>query len=773
MAKDFPSVEEDPGCPEEDCNFTLLSPLIPLNSDGTLTCQVAGQNTQVLVDTGASRSTLQASSFSIPISNQVVNAVGISNQVVPHPVSKPVSLVLGPISEHHSFLLSPTSPVNLLGRDLLCRLRCTIFCTPDGVYLEVPAQTRQEVEDLLQGPDTELFPLIPVSDADLLSQVPNCLWATTPNEVGRISVDPVYISVNKTKCLPRITQYPLNPAAEAGIQPVISDLLAQGVLVRCTSECNTPILPIKKPGRDTYRFVQDLRAINAIVISQFPVVPNPTTILSSIPPDSTHFTVVDLSSAFFSVPLHPDCQYLTAFTYKGQQYCWTVLPQGFRDSPTYFSQILRQDLSDITFPSGSTLIQYVDDLLLCSASLKACRLDSVVLLTALANKGHKVSKQKLQLCKPTVRYLGHDLSAGSRHLSADRIQAILSAPKPTTPSQVRSFLGMAGYCRQWIPNVSQLAKPLQELTHNATPSSIPPVHSEEGSPMIPVPLNNTQMNGPLFNELKPNDTWQDKGFTSPGYIRLALTPVGEYCRTCNGTGARVGKSRCKVNIVLNGVWNRNNTWENNKGPYDFGIDGYYLQWMMKPQCQKTLTAKVGHYFICGRRAYKTLPKGWSGTCYVGAAFPAIRITNHLPGSRIRNYREITETQRFWGIAFPGLGVAYAVREIRRLEVAFEKVANATTKALRAINMELGEVRQMVLQNRMALNYVLASKGGVCALVGKECCVYITDTSKEVEEDASKIKKAVERLRNHGVISVLLGSVTHQADGDFILFAEEF
>ncbi|XP_075753886.1 uncharacterized protein LOC142818410 [Pelodiscus sinensis] len=357
------------------------------------------------------------------------------------------------------------------GRDLLCRLRCTIFCTPDGVYLEVPAQTRQEVEDLLQGPNTVLVPLIP--DADLLSQVPNCLWATTPNEVGRISVDPVYISVDKTKRLPRITQYPLNPAAEAGIQPVISDLLAQGVLVRCTSECNTPILPLKKPGRDTYRFVQDLRAINAIVISQFPVVPNPTTILSSIPPDSTHFTVVDLSSAFFSVPLHPDCQYLTAFTYKGQQYCWTVLPQGFRDSPTHFSQILRQDLSDITFLSGSTLIQYVDDLLLCSASLEACRSDSVVLLTALANKGHKVSKQKLQLCKPTVRYLGHDLSAGSRHRSADRIQAILSAPKPTTPSQVRSFLGMAGYCRQWIPNFSQLAKPLQELTRNATPSPIP------------------------------------------------------------------------------------------------------------------------------------------------------------------------------------------------------------------------------------------------------------------------------------------------------------
>ncbi|KAG6925552.1 Pr gag-pro-pol, partial [Chelydra serpentina] len=123
-----------------------------------------------------------------------------------------------------------------------------------------------------------------------------------------------------------------------------------------------PVLPVRKPGKQSWRFVQDLWAINAAVLPTFPVVPNPATILSCIPPSATYFTVIDLCSAIFSIPIHPDSQYLFAFTFQGLQYTWTRLPQGYTESPTHFSQILRWDLADLTFPMGSTLVQYVDDL---------------------------------------------------------------------------------------------------------------------------------------------------------------------------------------------------------------------------------------------------------------------------------------------------------------------------------------------------------------------------------------------------------------------------
>ena len=56
---------------------------------------------------------------------------------------------------------------------------------------------------------------------------------------------------------------------------------------------NTPLLPVKKPD-DSYRLAHDLRAVNEVV-ADFPAkVPDPHTLLAQIPPDATHFTVLDL-----------------------------------------------------------------------------------------------------------------------------------------------------------------------------------------------------------------------------------------------------------------------------------------------------------------------------------------------------------------------------------------------------------------------------------------------------------------------------------------------
>lgn len=97
----------------------------------------------------------------------------------------------------------------------------------------------------------------------------------------------------------------------------------------------------------------------------------------------------------------------------------------------------------------------------------------MTLLTALAQKGHKASKSKLQLCKSKVHYLGHDISAGERHLSPSRVEAILNIPKPMTRKQMRGFLGATGYCRQWILGYAAFAKPLQAFTHDTTPEPLP------------------------------------------------------------------------------------------------------------------------------------------------------------------------------------------------------------------------------------------------------------------------------------------------------------
>ena len=117
--------------------------------------------------------------------------------------------------------------------------------------------------------------------------------------------------------------------------------------------------------------------------------PNPYTLLSEIPDRAKYFSVIDLKDAFYSVPLAEESQFLFAFEDPMQpasQLTWTVLPQGFRDSPHLFGQSLSRDLQNCN-SSEVVVLQYVDDILLCAKTEEACSRTSEDFLNFLAGCG--------------------------------------------------------------------------------------------------------------------------------------------------------------------------------------------------------------------------------------------------------------------------------------------------------------------------------------------------------------------------------------------------
>ena len=93
------------------------------------------------------------------------------------------------------------------------------------------------------------------------------------------------------------------------------------------------------------------------------------------------------------------------------QLTWTVLPQGFHDSPRLFGQSLSQDLQNFNSSEG-VVLQYVDDILLCAETEEACSRASEDFLTFLTGCAYKASREKAQLCQQSVKYLGLILSEG-------------------------------------------------------------------------------------------------------------------------------------------------------------------------------------------------------------------------------------------------------------------------------------------------------------------------------------------------------------------------
>ncbi|KAK1342192.1 hypothetical protein QTO34_016949 [Cnephaeus nilssonii] len=285
-----------------------------------------------------------------PLFPSMISVMGIDGKSTCPLATGPLPCLLDNSPITHSFLVMLSCPVPLLGQDILTKLGATL--------------------QLTQSPSASL--LLPLLAPSLHGNTDPPLPASLVN-----------------------AKFPISLTHQRGLKPLITRLLGQGLLIPINSPCNTPILPVRKADR-TYRLVQDLRLINEAVVPIHPMVPNPYTLLSRIPSGTTHFSVLDLKDAFFTIPLDPDSYHLFAFTWENPdeqvscQLTWTVLPQGFRDSPHLFGQALARDLQQCSL-EPSTLLQYVDDLL-CSPSLDISQRQTAGLLNFLGDKGYHISK---------------------------------------------------------------------------------------------------------------------------------------------------------------------------------------------------------------------------------------------------------------------------------------------------------------------------------------------------------------------------------------------
>lgn len=122
--------------------------------------------------------------------------------------------------------------------------------------------------------------------------------------------------------------------------------------------------------------------------------------LTKLSTELMYFTALDLKDAFFCLPLAAESQLLFAFEWENpstgrkSQLTWTVLPQGFKNSPTIFGNQLAKDLEQWERPSNEgVLLQYVDNLLIATKTKEDCLKWTISLLNFLGLNGYRVSPQ--------------------------------------------------------------------------------------------------------------------------------------------------------------------------------------------------------------------------------------------------------------------------------------------------------------------------------------------------------------------------------------------
>ena len=94
------------------------------------------------------------------------------------------------------------------------------------------------------------------------------------------------------------------------------------------------------------------------------------------------------------------------------------------------------------------------------------------LFRRLAGAGMTLRPSKCIFGAASIDFLGHQLQPGLIGLHEDNVAKIRTAPRPTTKKQVRSFMGLAGYYRDFIPNFAAIAALLSDLTRKGQPSKV-------------------------------------------------------------------------------------------------------------------------------------------------------------------------------------------------------------------------------------------------------------------------------------------------------------
>ena len=256
----------------------------------------------------------------------------------------------------------------------------------------------------------------------------------------------------------------LAPAEAKECRRILLDLLAKGYIQPSASPFGAPVLMVPKPGSPgKLRLVIDYRALNQLCqADKFPL-PSIEHILSQMQ-GAKIFTTLDALSGFWQHPLLPEHQERSAMTTSSfGQFSWRVMPMGLRNSPAQFQRAMSNLLRDLPFCSV-----YIDDIIIASNSVEEHLQHVRTVMERLRQAKICIKASKAQYFRRSINVLGHCVSGKGVSPQRQKVEAVRDWPTPKSPSDIRSFLGLASFYRRFIYSFSTIAAPLNELTKDKT-----------------------------------------------------------------------------------------------------------------------------------------------------------------------------------------------------------------------------------------------------------------------------------------------------------------
>ncbi|KAL0553835.1 hypothetical protein IC582_007739 [Cucumis melo] len=258
--------------------------------------------------------------------------------------------------------------------------------------------------------------------------------------------------------------YRMAPAELKELKVQLQELLDKGFIRPSVSPWGAPVLFVKKKD-GSMRLCIDYRELNKVTVKNRYPLPRIDDLFDQLQ-GATVFSKIDLRSGYHQLRIKDEDVPKTAFRSRYGHYEFIVMSFGLTNAPAVFMDLMNRVFREFL---DTFVIVFIDDILIYSKTEAEHEEHLRMVLQTLRDNKLYAKFSKCEFWLKQVSFLGHVVSKAGVSVDPAKIEAVTGWTRPSTVSEVRSFLGLAGYYRRFVENFSRIATPLTQLTRKGVP----------------------------------------------------------------------------------------------------------------------------------------------------------------------------------------------------------------------------------------------------------------------------------------------------------------